>query len=359
MLPPVSSPVSRVSCLARRGQVLGSRKVDSRGGAEHDRAVALTLKLRSGDISPLPELSFDAPRVVIGRAPGCELQLPDPSISSRHASLRQRGSEYVVVDEGSENGTFVGATRLGRQAPHSLANGDLLRFGRVWVEVRLDGAAASEAGASRELARQLVEHALEQEQQPWGMSVQLEGESAALALVRPRHAYLIGSHAAADLQLAEELPARCLELRRQGDQLWVTLLDAALEAHLDERRLELNARSLWPRGTRLSLGETELSYSDPTAQVLERLERDSTERLPEDVSVDPPAGRVAVARYTRPIPSAAEEPAAPSESQAAKPVVPRRLRSWTLLDAVVCVLALSLLGLSLWAIRWVAALGRA
>jgi hypothetical protein len=318
--------------------------------------VALTLKLRSGDISPLPELSFDAPRVVLGRSPGCELQLPDPSISSRHASFRQRGSEYVVVDEGSENGTFAGATRLSRQAPHALANGDLLRFGRVWVEVRLDGAAASEAGASRELARQLVEHALEQEQRAWGMAVAVDGAEGTLALVRPRHAYLIGSHAAADLQLGEELPARCLELRRQGDQLWVTLLDAALEAYLDERRLQPEERCLWPRGVRLLLGETSLSCSDPTAEVLERVERETTERLPEDLSVDPPVGKVAVARYTRPIPSAGEqEPAAPPAPLPS----PARARSWTVLDATVCLLALSLLGLSLWAIRWVAALGRA
>jgi predicted component of type VI protein secretion system len=321
--------------------------------------VALTLKLRSGDISPLPELSFDAPRVVLGRSPGCELQLPDPSVSSRHASFRQRGSEYVVVDEGSENGTFAGATRLSRQAPHSLTNGDLLRFGRVWIEVRLDGAAASEAGASRELARQLVEHALEQEQRAWGMAVKVDGEAGTLALVRPRHAYLIGSHAAADLQLDEELPARCLELRRQGDQLWVTLLDASVEAYLDERRLQPDERSLWPRAARLLLGETSLSCSDPTAEVLERVERESTERLPEDVGVDPPVGKLAAARYTRPIPSAGEEAPAATPEPAAAPAAPRRVRSWTVLDATVCLLALSLLGLSLWAIRWVAALGGA
>ena len=47
--------------------------------------------------------------------------------------LRQRGPDYVVVDEGSANGTFVGATRLNRQTPHSLSDGELLRFGRVWV----------------------------------------------------------------------------------------------------------------------------------------------------------------------------------------------------------------------------------
>ena len=324
--------------------------------------MALTLKLRSGEISPLPELSFDAPRVVIGRAAGCELQLPDPSVSGRHASVRQRGSEYVVIDEGSENGTFAAATRLSRQAPHTLANGDLLRFGRVWVEVRLDGAAASEAGASRELARQLVEHALEQEQQPSGMSVQVDGTEATLAIVRPRHAYLIGSHAAADLQLGEELPARCLELRRQGDQLWVTLLDASLESYLDERPLQPNERTLWQRGTPLILGETGLSYADPTAQLLERLERGATERLPEDASIDPPAGKVAAARYTKPIPSTGDEPPAdkPEPAAAAEPPpVASRPRRWTVLDAAVCVVALSILGLSLWAIRWVAALGRA
>jgi pSer/pThr/pTyr-binding forkhead associated (FHA) protein len=103
--------------------------------------MALSLRLRSGEVDPEPELPFDAARVVIGRAPGCDLQLPDPSVSQRHATIRQRGSDYVVVDEGSENGTFAGKARLPRHAPHKLEHGDLLRFGRVWVEVRLGPAA--------------------------------------------------------------------------------------------------------------------------------------------------------------------------------------------------------------------------
>ena len=101
--------------------------------------------------------------------------------------------------------------------------------------------------------------------------------------------------------------------------------------------------------------------ADPTAQLLERLERGATERLPEDANIDPPAGKVAAARYTKPIPSAGDEPPADKPEPAAatpSPAVasPRR---WTVLDAAVCVLAISILGLSLWAIRWVAAIGRA
>ena len=83
--------------------------------------------------------SFFAKHAVAGRPDWVRTE----EIVSRSSRSRALGEpiEYVVIDEGSENGTFAAATRLSRQAPHTLANGDLLRFGRVWVEVRLDGAA--------------------------------------------------------------------------------------------------------------------------------------------------------------------------------------------------------------------------
>ena len=74
--------------------------------------MALTVVVRSGDHPTPLKISLDAPRIVIGRGDGCEIRLPDPSVSHRHASIRQRGSDYVVVDEGSTNGTFVGPVRL-------------------------------------------------------------------------------------------------------------------------------------------------------------------------------------------------------------------------------------------------------
>ena len=170
------------------------RKVDSPPGAEHHRSsMALTLRLRSGGITPAPELQFDAARLVVGRAAGCELQLPDPSVSARHASIRQRGSDYVVVDEGSDNGTFSGSEHLVARAPHTLHDGELLRFGRVWVEVRLGASqATTDNGASRELARRLVEHALSEDGAPYGMSVTAEGAEVSLRLDKPRHPYSIG-----------------------------------------------------------------------------------------------------------------------------------------------------------------------
>ncbi|HMR74041.1 MAG TPA: FHA domain-containing protein, partial [Polyangiaceae bacterium] len=85
--------------------------------------MALTIVIRSGDAKSPPKVTFDSPRVVGGRGEGCEVRLPDPSVSHRHASIRQRGTDYIVLDEGSTNGTFVGPVRLSPQAPRVLKSG--------------------------------------------------------------------------------------------------------------------------------------------------------------------------------------------------------------------------------------------
>ena len=340
--------------------------------------MALTLRLRSGDVDPEPELAFDAPRVLVGRAPGCDLQLPDPSVSPRHASIRQRGSEYVLVDEGSDNGTFVGDAPLVGRAPHALSDGELLRFGRVWVEVRLGPAEhAAEVQASRELARHLVDAALAADDKPYGMLVRCEGVEEPLCLAEPRHPYLVGSKKGADLRLPSGTPSRALELRRQADQLWVTLQPGA-SAAIGERQLVPGERTAWPKTATLSLGSLRLAVSDPTAQILERLEREPTERLAEDAAIDPPSGLSEAADDEEDEEEAADDDDGEEDEEAdeeqdahggelvaagAAAAGESRSRpsggSWTKLDAVVFLLAVSVLALSIWAIRWLARLGAA
>lgn len=47
------------------------------------------------------------PTVDVGRAPQNDIQLGDESVSSRHASLIQRGNTWTILDLQSRNGTFV------------------------------------------------------------------------------------------------------------------------------------------------------------------------------------------------------------------------------------------------------------
>src|SRR3954469_11308238 len=99
--------------------------------------MAVTIVVRSGDegASEL-SLTLDSPRLVIGRGEGCDIRLPDPSVSHRHASLRQRGGEYVLYDENSTNGTFMDRVRLPPQTPRVVRSGERVRVGRVWLALR-------------------------------------------------------------------------------------------------------------------------------------------------------------------------------------------------------------------------------
>ena len=73
-----------------------------------------------------------ARRQTIGRAPDCEIRLPDDTVSRRHAQIWRRGRLVFVRDLDSLNGTFVDGKRLTRCA---LASGRELRLGDVVVEI--------------------------------------------------------------------------------------------------------------------------------------------------------------------------------------------------------------------------------
>src|SRR6185312_12707166 len=121
----------------------------------------LTIVVRStGEDSP--SLTFDGSRLVLGRGDGCDVRLPDPSVSHRHASIRQRGGEHVLLDENSTNGTFMDQVRLPPQTPRVLRSGERVRLGRVWIEVRFEPAVikGSTAAAAKELAVALVARGL-------------------------------------------------------------------------------------------------------------------------------------------------------------------------------------------------------
>ena len=86
------------------------------------------------------ELQLDAD-ATIGRE-GCDVVLPDPEVSRRHAALRATASGPAVEDLGSSNGTFVNGERVSGTRP--LSHGDVVRFGNTEWELR--GTAANGGG---------------------------------------------------------------------------------------------------------------------------------------------------------------------------------------------------------------------
>ena len=64
--------------------------------------------------------------VTLGRASDCNVVLADPTVSKRHAELRRQGTEIVLIDLGSTNGTKVNGAGIRERA---LADGDEIRIG--------------------------------------------------------------------------------------------------------------------------------------------------------------------------------------------------------------------------------------
>lgn len=71
-------------------------------------------------------------RITIGRTSNNDIVLEDNSVSRFHAYLEgEGGSEWVLVDAGSRNGSFVGGRRVAVRTRIVLANGSAVRIGAV------------------------------------------------------------------------------------------------------------------------------------------------------------------------------------------------------------------------------------
>jgi pSer/pThr/pTyr-binding forkhead associated (FHA) protein len=74
-----------------------------------------------------------------GRHPDSDIFLDDVTVSRRHAEFRREGGEFVVIDVGSLNGTYVNREPVDQAV---LAGGDEVQIGKFRL-VFLTGANAS------------------------------------------------------------------------------------------------------------------------------------------------------------------------------------------------------------------------
>ncbi len=88
----------------------------------------LLVRVRGAELGRVTLLSPEQVRV--GRSQDSELWLSDDGVSRRHATLLRQGSSYVIKDEGSANGTFVGGVKVDS---HELRDGDVIQFGPTAV----------------------------------------------------------------------------------------------------------------------------------------------------------------------------------------------------------------------------------
>lgn len=330
---------------------------------------------RGASDTEAPSLTFDGTRVVIGRGSGSDVRLPDPSVSFRHATIRAQGSDYAIVDEGSTNGTWVGGVRLHPQSPRVVRSGDLVRVGRVWLELAIGQMPATpDLGlATRDLAFALVQRAMDAVGDDTTAKLRIaEGPDlgAELRLVEEGRVYVLGRAETCDLPLADPDASReHAQVVRRGAQVMLRDLDSRNGVWLGEQKLAPSKDVVWKPPTMARIGVSVIALDEPVSAALAELEAAEDEALREEdappaptATPEPPAAPVAETpsasvRENEPAPPPSRAADAPiarlGDDDASEPREAPRKRGWTATDFLVVTLAVGVIGASIAGLVWV------
>jgi hypothetical protein len=124
--PPGSPPPGYPPQYEQHGHPGGAPPMGMGGGQRNARLV-------SGDGRTYP-LAIGS--TVIGRGDQATLRLPDVGISRRHARIDYDGTQVVLTDLGSTNGSMVNGQRVSAVA---LNPGDMIQIGTTTLTFRVDG----------------------------------------------------------------------------------------------------------------------------------------------------------------------------------------------------------------------------
>ena len=210
-----------------------------------------SLVVQCADSSQECVLSDDLPLGVIGRGRQCDLQLPDPLVSRRHALIVRWQNDCFCLDLGSRDGTAIGDQR----APFGWLSGEsAAQIGPYRLATRCEPDECPRGGPA-------VQPALHRDVLPEYLigRAQLEfvtpGITPAVYMLK-RALTLIGRRAPCKIQLRRPEIAGChVALLLRPDGLWARDLSGEQGMWVDgmPRRL-----ALLPEGSRLCIGDIEL-----------------------------------------------------------------------------------------------------
>jgi len=229
------------------------------------------IEVRSQPLSASYE--FDQDRILVGRGSGADVRLPHQAVSIRHVFIQRRGTQNLVVDEGSSNGTFVNGTRLVSGRPKTIRAGDVVQIGpfRLTVEVAVPIAQPSTAERTSTLAKSLLRGEEGSSLAPATLTV-VNGpdDGQCLQLPLPPARLLVGRSEEADLSL------RDADASREHAELQVDLDGVLIRDLGSKNRVSVNGRVGEERrlrdGDEIVVGSTVLLFADPAEGKLKDLE---------------------------------------------------------------------------------------
>lgn len=111
----------------------------------------LTLSFKGKVLKVYPVLKGS---MVIGSDPGCTIHIDSLAIQPEHAKIETVNTDSVVCDLGSEEGTFIGQTKI--DGPQPIKDGDVIQIGKHTITYSFSEDITNESDA---IANAIVEEA--------------------------------------------------------------------------------------------------------------------------------------------------------------------------------------------------------
>jgi pSer/pThr/pTyr-binding forkhead associated (FHA) protein len=300
--------------------------------------VRLIIRPRAGRVAAEANYEFDQSRIVIGRGAAADVRLPHPSVSHVHAVIREQGVGYVLLDEGSANGTRVNGQAVVRGRPKPLRDGDRIAVGAFVARFHAGLAVpeSTSADGTAALARHLVRALWDEAGDAVPRLLVAEGpdEGEVLSLSRRPGRVVVGRDDGCDLVLHDPDVSR--------EHVAITHDDTgARVVDLDSKNgMRVNDRATTDRplrhGDQIHIGASLLTFEDPAEAHLRAIEAAA------DTSLDPneeePADPFDTAE-----PDAPQPMVPPPAPRHVVPASPRTGRT----DVIIYLLAASVFALSL------------
>ncbi|MCB9707273.1 MAG: FHA domain-containing protein [Myxococcales bacterium] len=239
------------------------------------RLVLSPLDAEIVDVSQI-EYHFNQDRIVLGRSRGADVRLPHAGVSTHHATLHRQGDNYVIVDNGSTNGTFVNGLLLTPMKPKALRSEDLIGIGHFGIVFQLTTVSPTLTTLERsaELARRILRE-LRNDRSPAATSPYLKvtagaQEGRTLGIPPPPCRLIIGRSEQCDLPLSDA------DTSREHVEV-ISTLEGCFAKDLGSRNgmlvngKQLNHRLLSDSDC-IQIGNTAIVYVDPADAHLKALE---------------------------------------------------------------------------------------
>lgn len=267
--------------------------------------------------------SFTQDRIAIGRARSADVCLPDMAVSTRHAEIRLRGTDYTIVDVGSVNGTLVNGRKIVPMRPVQLRNGDAIAVAgfKIGFELGVAAGPADPRDAALRQAREMMARFL-------ARSASAEGETALVVVSGPARAsrfalppppgrVSIGRGAEVDVSVEDrDVSRRHAEVVIEADGVFVRDLGSRNGVVVDGERVE--AARLVPGG-QFKIGATTMALESAAERSLSAI-FEAPEEETASFSLAPP-GAAAGASAEEEAGSEEEAPAEADEAPFAPPPV--------------------------------------